>query len=38
MVSAELGWTVACYAWCLAPENEPNVQMSLCDLVSHSIS
>jgi ABC-type uncharacterized transport system YnjBCD permease subunit len=38
MVSAELGWTVACYTWCLAPENEPSVQMSLCDLVSHSVT
>jgi hypothetical protein len=38
MVSAEHKWTVACYVWHLAPEKEPLVQMSLCDLVSHSSS
>jgi len=38
MVSAELNWTVARYAWHLAPENEPSVQMALCHFVSHSIS
>ena len=38
MVSAELSWTMAHYAWHPAPENEPSVQMSLCDSVSHSVS